>query len=288
MTNESTNEQPKPSTVKRLFSVSGNQCAFPKCEIKLVQGEKVVGKICHIKARSDGGPRHDPDQTNDERRGFDNLVLMCPMHHDVIDSDEDSYTVERLTEIKRRHEEQSTHINEETVSMDVVNQLYVNMNVEAKIQIQNEYQNNGQLAEIIVNYMVPDVPVKSIKVKCRILLNNIDSNLEDIKGRYQYRRGINMRQVTIPQNTFDLCEEVADYLDVKDTGNLFTFYENLMSFNDFLKHVEDHFIRRGLPMDIPLSDVQVNSLARNYEGRLEELLNIDISSLIDRLTVLSE
>jgi tetratricopeptide (TPR) repeat protein len=65
---------------------------------------KVTGRICHIRARSPDGRRYDPEQSEEERHGFGNLVLMCPMHHDVIDDDAETYTVEGLLEIKARHE----------------------------------------------------------------------------------------------------------------------------------------------------------------------------------------
>jgi len=97
---------PSVATVKRLFAVSGNRCAFPGCALPLVDeaSGKVTGRICHIKADSPGGQRYDAGQSEKERHGFANLVLMCPLHHDVIDSDAETYTVERLLEIKARHE----------------------------------------------------------------------------------------------------------------------------------------------------------------------------------------
>ena len=97
---------PSAATIKRLFAVSGNICAFPKCTAPLVDAAsgKVTGRVCHIKAASPGGPRYDPGQTDEERHGFENLMLMCGTHHDVIDADEESYTVERLKELKARHE----------------------------------------------------------------------------------------------------------------------------------------------------------------------------------------
>ena len=97
---------PSVATVKRLFAVSGNRCAFPGCALPLVDeaSGKVTGRVCHIKADSPGGPHYDPEQHSKERHGFANLVLMCPLHHDVIDGDVETYTVERLLEIKARHE----------------------------------------------------------------------------------------------------------------------------------------------------------------------------------------
>lgn len=85
--------------------------------------------MCHIKAPSENGPQYVPNQSNDERRAFDNFILMCPIHHDVIDSDTESYTVEKLIELKKKHEDTA---NEDRVSMDIVNQLIINMNVEIK------------------------------------------------------------------------------------------------------------------------------------------------------------
>jgi len=97
---------PSVANVKRLFAVSGNRCTFPGCAQPLVDeaSGRVTGRVCHIKAESPGGPRYDPEQSEEERHGFANLVLMCPLHHDVIDSDIEKYTMERLLEIKARHE----------------------------------------------------------------------------------------------------------------------------------------------------------------------------------------
>jgi len=97
---------PSIATVKRLFAVSGNRCAFPGCEERLVDeaSGSVMGEVCHIKAKSSDGPRYDAEQTDEERHGFGNLVLLCPTHHARVDGDPGRYTVERLREIKTRHE----------------------------------------------------------------------------------------------------------------------------------------------------------------------------------------
>jgi hypothetical protein len=103
---------PRQPTIKRLFAVSGNQCAFPKCPQTLVDGETVTGKVCHIKGKKRGSARFDEWQPVEERHGFDNLILMCGRHHDVIDDDEDAYTVERLVRMKAEHERTAIKIEE--------------------------------------------------------------------------------------------------------------------------------------------------------------------------------
>ena len=114
---------PTTATIKRLFAVSGNQCAFPGCTTPLVVNDTVVAEICHIKARSPDGPRYDPDQDERDRHAFSNLLLLCPAHHKIVDDDPTTYTVERLGRIKTEHEarhqggpEPSDHIARQLLS----------------------------------------------------------------------------------------------------------------------------------------------------------------------------
>lgn len=86
---------PTPTTVKRLYALSGNKSAFPGCTNDLVDGASgvVTAAICHIKAKNPGAKRYDPRQTDDQRRALGNLMLLCPIHHTIIDTDpDDTYT----------------------------------------------------------------------------------------------------------------------------------------------------------------------------------------------------
>ncbi len=62
-----------------------------------------VGEVCHIEAALEDGERFNPDMTNEERRAFDNLMLMCHDHHVETDNVDD-FPVERMVEMKREHE----------------------------------------------------------------------------------------------------------------------------------------------------------------------------------------
>ncbi|HRI93905.1 MAG TPA: HNH endonuclease signature motif containing protein [Accumulibacter sp.] len=97
--------EPAEKTIRRLFALSGNRCAFPGCSLPLVESAgTVTGEICHIKARSKDGPRYDGSQTDGERHAFENLILLCRRHHKVVDSEPDLYSAEALQEIKSIHE----------------------------------------------------------------------------------------------------------------------------------------------------------------------------------------
>jgi len=100
-----TMKAPSERTNKRLFALSGNRCAFPNCTTLIVQSSgTVTGRICHIKARKPGGPRYDVGQTDEERHAFDNLILLCSVHHDLVDDQVGTYTVDLLKEMKEIHE----------------------------------------------------------------------------------------------------------------------------------------------------------------------------------------
>lgn len=97
--------EPAIRTLKRLFALSNNQCAFPQCEAPIIESSgTVTGIICHIKARKKKGPRYDDNQTEEERHSFENLVLMCARHSKQIDSEPARFTVETLHDIKALHE----------------------------------------------------------------------------------------------------------------------------------------------------------------------------------------
>jgi hypothetical protein len=69
----------------------------------MVEGDSIIGEICHIRAASPNGPRHDAEQSTVDRHAYDNLILLCAKHHKVVDDDPEVYTVERLIKMKADH-----------------------------------------------------------------------------------------------------------------------------------------------------------------------------------------
>lgn len=98
------------ATIKELFALSGNQCAFPNCTngivapaVKLSKAA-IVGYICHIYAAADNGPRGKPGLTPEEKNSPTNLILMCGHHHPQVDKQWEDYPAGTLLEWKRIHE----------------------------------------------------------------------------------------------------------------------------------------------------------------------------------------
>lgn len=119
--------KPRESTVRRLYAPSMNVCAFPDCQTQLVtiDTRTVIGEVCHIHAQNVGGPRYLASQTDEDRHGFDNLVLMCRNCHKVIDAVENvaKYSDEWLREVKRSHEDRARRSGEIPTPPDVITAL---------------------------------------------------------------------------------------------------------------------------------------------------------------------
>ncbi len=95
------------SDIKTLFTYSGNQCAEPNCTNPIIAEDGTTnGEICHIAAASPEGARYDETMTDDERRLYDNLILLCPKHHKMIDNKRNLnvYTTKLLKQWKEAHE----------------------------------------------------------------------------------------------------------------------------------------------------------------------------------------
>jgi hypothetical protein len=98
-------------TQKMLWGRAASRCAFPDCKKELVMDasetddESLVGEACHIVARKQDGPRGESDLNLEQRDKYNNLLILCNIHHKLIDDQPGEYTVERLLSIKKEHED---------------------------------------------------------------------------------------------------------------------------------------------------------------------------------------
>lgn len=97
-------------TYKMLWGRSASRCSYPDCQMELVidasetDDESLIGDVCHIVATEQNGPRGNSLLTSDQRDKYDNLILLCKVHHKLIDDQFNEYTVEKLKQIKIAHE----------------------------------------------------------------------------------------------------------------------------------------------------------------------------------------
>lgn len=97
--------------VKVLYGKAAGRCSFPNCRINLIleglpnQNKGQIGKIGHIVAHSEKGPRADKNYPSEKLDRYENWVLLCGTHHDTVDVDNSSYSVDDLLKIKNDHED---------------------------------------------------------------------------------------------------------------------------------------------------------------------------------------
>lgn len=98
----------KTNVMRELMFASGGRCAMTDCGLSLLSPSGGwVGTVAHIVAAEPGGPRGAESMSPEERRGFDNLILMCATHGrevDDPDTGEARFPIEALRRIKERHE----------------------------------------------------------------------------------------------------------------------------------------------------------------------------------------
>ncbi|WP_052671073.1 ABC-three component system protein [Draconibacterium sediminis] len=225
-------------TLKRLFGLSGNQCAFPGCNAILVnQRNALDSNICHIEAAKEGGERFNLNMTDEQRADYENLILLCRQHH-AETNDEVVYTVDVLKDMKRSHE--SNYMNQRinnnpsmlrnainaiaaisfdgsvtSESLNVINpkeKLSYNC-VKTNYSLIQEYKVYHEKINILYDELESQGSIKKEK-----LLNNIEQLYIRIKGKYVLDSNdpINI----IRQNADNIIDDIFDelYLQLENSN----------------------------------------------------------------------
>ena len=98
-----------------LFVRAGGRCQFDGCnwfllEHPLTLTEGNFAQMAHIVAFSREGPRGGSSSRSAIINDVDNLMLLCPQCHKLVDNKPDRYTVARLEKYKSKHEERIRHV----------------------------------------------------------------------------------------------------------------------------------------------------------------------------------
>lgn len=92
----------KNETVAKLFAGAAGRCSI--CKTELFVEDVKIGEMAHIIAKSKDGPRG-AKPLDGHINGYENLILLCPNDHTVVDGNPDAYPRHRLLDLKRQHEE---------------------------------------------------------------------------------------------------------------------------------------------------------------------------------------
>lgn len=217
-------------TLKKLFALSGNQCAFPTCVAVLVNEKNALNSnICHIEAANSGGERFNINQSDTERADYNNLIILCPQHHSET-NDVSKYTVEVLKEMKKNHEIKFLHTRIRSNPSMLINAISALSSFELTSENETEslksfdpknkinYNSIKRNVSLIEEYKVYYEKINSLydeleiqgSIKKEKLLSNIRLIYTIIKGKYI--NDSNNPIEIIRLNSDNIIDEVYDNL----------------------------------------------------------------------------
>lgn len=96
------------ATRLRLFAAASGHCQRPECLDALfpveLGGDKHIAEMAHVIPHGDAGPRYEDRPDGDfDADSFDNLLLLCPTCHTMVDKDPDAYPRQLLLDWKQAH-----------------------------------------------------------------------------------------------------------------------------------------------------------------------------------------
>ncbi|MBQ6181154.1 MAG: SAVED domain-containing protein [Ruminococcus sp.] len=103
-------KSPSAFTVHMLCANSAGRCEFDGCNKYIFHDTLTTRKlnasnVAHIVAASPDGPRGDKTRSYLLSDKLENLMLLCPQHHKLIDDYPENYPEELLLEMKKKHED---------------------------------------------------------------------------------------------------------------------------------------------------------------------------------------
>ncbi len=98
----------RAETKLRLFSESAGHCQKPDCLARLfpieMGGDRHIAEMAHVIPHGETGPRHGERPSKGfEADSFENLLLLCPTCHTIVDKDPDGYSRSTLLSWKENH-----------------------------------------------------------------------------------------------------------------------------------------------------------------------------------------
>lgn len=206
-----TRKAPKLDTLRALFAKSGNCCAFPGCKNKIINDKnQLIGEVCHIEAAEEGGERYNPNQPDEERRHYDNLILLCHEHH-VETNDIQEYTVNKLKNMKKVHEAKFINNNfelDEQVLKSILLQI-------------NEFWQNIEFLNKYKHQAPEDFKMEiDVNKKCIQIFDELQHNIENLSNMLS----------DIAKFNSTLWEDIVKFLesynvDLSNVKNI-PYYEN--------------------------------------------------------------
>ena len=232
-------------TIKRLYALSGNQCAFPGCSVRFLNyyDDTNISNICHIEdanASTHKADRYNPNMSDKERSDYSNLILLCPNHHNET-NDPNKYSVEILKEMKRKHEE---NVEKKLSGINIISQyhsiLSILINQIGSSLLEGQFEETATKApitgeKIMYNNVIRYKPIISeysiYQGKLNAIYEEIEKQgsskksflLQNFKSLYLSEKGNYIDIESIRENADNILDSIKD--------DIWNIIENSTNFN---------------------------------------------------------
>lgn len=181
----------KDNVRRLLYANSGNMCAMYGCNNTLVHANTAsINEICHIEAVNENGARYNNNLTDAYVNSYDNLILLCPTCHALIDNkqNEEFYTVEFLKQMKQFHEQQVCEalMNKVVMEPPIYLEGYdVRDIVTAYNDLYEKKIDKKYVYKVLCNILSMKVAIRSVIYGISILCNQEDTEQVNVHRLYE-------------------------------------------------------------------------------------------------------
>lgn len=194
-------------TRKLLWGRSGNRCAICREELILSRtvkdDESVVGDECHIISETPNGPRYNSNLPKNKIDHYDNLILLCRVHHKIVDDQENTFTSNKLYEIKKKHEE---WVNRNLNSSFKTNKLAIKRIKNNIPQFLVKFNTGRELLNILIGACAFDFDHDELKSEEEVdIISSFSQNTQEI-GDF----GLELDSSDKVKITYDLSNDIRE------------------------------------------------------------------------------
>lgn len=97
---------------------------------------QLIAEVCHIEAANELGQRFNKKQSNEDRRQFENLILLCQRHHTETD-DIARFTTPVMKQMKASHEAKASVAN---TPNDAIQQRFIDQSTSLNLNLPVNFQ----------------------------------------------------------------------------------------------------------------------------------------------------